>query len=212
LSDLEAEVINLACLSIFKKQKELNYPTDLLPYEFLKSATAALTEAAMELYSNAYTYSHAASAHMGIQQNIYWNGMWVFLKNYYESKHGIEIDNIEVSTSMFSRAIISNSIPLKDLAKYPSDDHAIFITFIKNWNTKLAWKEQMSIAVHSDNLVNQGVDTFDKGDIMGAIQFYEKALEIMPNNDDALKNLKICYSKIGKYDKASNMNEKLRYL
>jgi len=212
LSDIEADVINLACLSIFKKQKEINFPSDLFPFDFLEAAIAAFTEAAMEIIPNGYTFSHAANANMGIQQNIYWEGMWEFLENYFENKHGIQIKDVEINSTMFSKLLISNSIQLKDLPKYDVNNHDIFIKFIKLWNTSIAWKEKMSIAIQSDNLVNIGVAAFKKDDIMEAIRFYEQALEIMPNNDDALKNLKICYSKIGKYDKASNMNEKLSYL
>ena len=212
LTDLEAEVINLACLSIFKKQKEMNYSSQIFPHEFKEAAIEAFTEAAMGLFPQAYTFSHAAIARMGIQRNIYSEGMWEFLRRYFEENHGIKIDDIEISANMFSNSLNSNSIPLNNLPKYPAGDFDSFKTFIKKWNSSMSTKEKMSTAVHSDNYVNQGVDTYEKGDILGAIRFYEQALEIMPNNDDALKNLRICYSKIGRHDKASDMDEKLNYL
>ena len=72
--------------------------------------------------------------------------------------------------------------------------------------------EKMSVAMQSDNLNNQGVYAYWDGDISKAIKSYEQALSIMPNNDDALKNLKVCYSKIGNQAKVKEVEKKLNYL
>lgn len=87
-----------------------------------------------------------------------------------------------------------------------------FKAFTQRWNTSMPMNEKMLIAMQSDNLNNQGVYAYEAGDILGAIRFYEQALGLMPNNDDALKNLRICYTKIGRHDKAAEMVKKLNYL
>lgn len=87
-----------------------------------------------------------------------------------------------------------------------------FKAFTHKWNTSMPMHEKMLIAMQSDNINNQGVYAYNDGDIQGAIRFYEQALALMPNNDDALKNLRICYSEIGRPDKAAEMVKKLNYL
>ncbi|MDI3321990.1 tetratricopeptide repeat protein [Pinibacter soli] len=91
-------------------------------------------------------------------------------------------------------------------------DFDSFKAFTYKWNTSMPMNEKMMIAAQSDKLNNQGVNAYNNDDIANAIRFYEQALTIMPNNDDALKNLKICYSQIGRPDKAAEMEKKLNYL
>lgn len=87
-----------------------------------------------------------------------------------------------------------------------------FKAFTRKWNTSMPMNEKMQIAMQSDAVNNRGAVAYNNGDIMGAIKHFEQALQIMPNNDDALKNLRLCYSKIGNYSKVSEMEEKLSYL
>ncbi len=110
IGDLEAEVINNACLYILKNQKEhmsksksieeiflsaLNSVTDFVPY------AQAFTEAAMELFPRHYTENEAIIANLGIQQNIAWEGMWDHLRNYFQKNHGLQIDNVETTPTTF---------------------------------------------------------------------------------------------------------------
>lgn len=87
-----------------------------------------------------------------------------------------------------------------------------FKTFISKWNTSMGMQEKMQIAIQSDAINNQGAELYEVGNLSGAIEYFEKALIIMPNNDDALKNLKICYTEIGNYVKLNEVREKLEYL
>jgi tetratricopeptide (TPR) repeat protein len=87
-----------------------------------------------------------------------------------------------------------------------------FKDFTYKWNRTMTMQEKMPIAMQSDRLNNLGVDAYEANDINGAIMYYEQALKLMPNNDDVLKNLKICYSKVGFHSKASEMEKKLNYL
>jgi tetratricopeptide (TPR) repeat protein len=91
-------------------------------------------------------------------------------------------------------------------------DFEIFKTFTDKWNTSMLMHEKIQIAMQSDNINNQGVSAYNEGDILGAIKYYEKAISIMPNNDDALENLRICFTEIGNQTKASEMAKKLKYL
>lgn len=64
--------------------------------------------------------------------------------------------------------------------------------FYKNF--KLLSRERKHILANmTDELNNLGVKSYYSGDIKTAIEYYNKALEIFPINDDALKNLISCY-------------------
>jgi Tfp pilus assembly protein PilF len=66
--------------------------------------------------------------------------------------------------------------------------------------------------VQSDEINNRGAEAYRNGDIGTAINYFEQALVVMPNNDDSLKNLKICYSKRGDQQKVNELDKKLNYL
>lgn len=99
---------------------------------------------------------------------------------------------------------------VKDKNQY--SDFEYFKSFTQKWNGNMSINEKISIAMQTDTANNQGVLAYNNGDLHLAIQCYEKALSIMPNNDDALKNLRICYSKIGNSSKVREVEEKLNYL
>ncbi|WP_298265949.1 tetratricopeptide repeat protein [uncultured Lutibacter sp.] len=71
---------------------------------------------------------------------------------------------------------------------------------------------KLDLAGETDNLNNIGVDYYESGDINSAILYYNKALEIYPINDDALKNLIVCYRETGNLEKMYEAQEKLEYL
>ena len=111
VSDLETEVINNACLYILKKQKDKTSQGKTIEEMFLGALESTknfipiskdFTEAAMELFPDNYTEKNAIMATMGIQQNIAWEGMWDFLRDYFQKNHGKRIDNTEVSQSVFN--------------------------------------------------------------------------------------------------------------
>lgn len=69
-----------------------------------------------------------------------------------------------------------------------------------------------ALAQKTDELNNTGVSFYERDDIETAIAYYNKALEIFPINDDALKNLVVCYRETGNYRKMQEAQEKLDYL
>lgn len=90
MADVEAEVINNACLNILKNKDTQN----AIIYAQI------FTESAQELIPQ-YSEKESMSALMGIQQNVLWDGMWDFLRDYFQKNHGIQIDDVETEPSIF---------------------------------------------------------------------------------------------------------------
>tara|TARA_B100002049_G_C16082144_1_gene377733 strand:- start:2110 stop:2745 length:636 start_codon:yes stop_codon:yes gene_type:complete len=90
IADVEAEVINNACLSILKNKDTQNAIT----------YAQIFTESAQELIPQ-YSERESMSALVGIQQNILWDGMWDFLRDYFQKNHGIQIDEVETEPAIF---------------------------------------------------------------------------------------------------------------
>jgi len=90
MADIEAEVINNACLNILKNNDTQN----AIAY------AQFFTESAKELIPQ-YSEEESISALMGIQQNVLWDGMWDFLRDYFKKNHGIQIDDVETTPFIF---------------------------------------------------------------------------------------------------------------
>jgi len=87
-----------------------------------------------------------------------------------------------------------------------------FKNFAHRWNVDMPMDEKMRIAMQSDLINNQGAYLFKDGDLDSAIQYFEKALKLMPINDDALKNLIRCHNINGNYENSIEPLKKLYYL
>lgn len=90
MADIEAEVINNACLDILKNKDLSN----------ANKYAQAYAQAGMALIPQ-YSEKHAMNAQIGIPQNVNWDGMWDFLRDYFQKNHGIEIDNVETTPNTF---------------------------------------------------------------------------------------------------------------
>mgnify|MGYP001641067565 CR=1 FL=1 len=75
-----------------------------------------------------------------------------------------------------------------------------FLEFNRRWQA-VPLEEKMRIAMQTDSYNNQGVFALRSGDIEQSIMYFQRALQIMPINDDALYNLITCYKKKGEYEK-----------
>lgn len=75
-----------------------------------------------------------------------------------------------------------------------------FLEFNRRWQA-VPLEEKMRIAMQTDSYNNQGVFALRSGDIEQSIIYFQRALQIMPINDDALHNLITCYKKKGEYEK-----------
>lgn len=85
-------------------------------------------------------------------------------------------------------------------------------SFVKKWNNETPMNTKISIAQKTDELNNIGCDYHNQNDYRNAIIYFKKALDIMPINDDALKNLVVCYKAIGNFEKMQEAQSKLDYL
>jgi tetratricopeptide (TPR) repeat protein len=86
------------------------------------------------------------------------------------------------------------------------------IELFLNQFKSLSRENKIDLATKTDDLNNRGVDYYEGGDLHKAILFYNKALEIYPINDDALKNLIICYKESYQLNKMRDAQIKLEYL
>jgi len=84
--------------------------------------------------------------------------------------------------------------------------------FIQKWNHETPGNVKMSVVEKTDELNNIGCDYYNQDDIPNAIHFFNKALEIFPINDDALKNLVVCYRRLNDTKKMIEAQRKLDYL
>lgn len=94
-SDLEAEIINLACYIYLKDDSEIDFSLDYLDQEILNSFQSYdfetaddIIDGAKFLFSKYYNDSHAISAKQGVRMNIQLaQNFGSFLKSYFISRH-----------------------------------------------------------------------------------------------------------------------------
>lgn len=86
------------------------------------------------------------------------------------------------------------------------------ITDFLNQFKTLPTNTKIELAGKTDQLNNIGVDYYERNDVHNAIIYYNKALEVYPINDDALKNLVVCYRESGNFEKMQEVQKKLDYL
>lgn len=153
IDQVEAEVINLSCLEILKSRQHLR-ATEI---------TEMFTSAAKQLIP-AYTDQRAMVATFGVMQNIGWDGMWDFLKNYFLSNHGINIDDTAADSIIFYSARherYENNIMVADT---PADRNIdLFFTNEKqvvtvNIMPTLSPKKATLIDVRGSNYIYRGTD------------------------------------------------------
>ncbi|MFW6310079.1 MAG: hypothetical protein ACOC1D_03170 [Prolixibacteraceae bacterium] len=139
--DLEAEIINHACLAILKNQNEKvgsgNSIKDILlgalnSTQENESIAHSFINAAKELLPEYFSDEEAEMVMKGIEQNLEWDGIWNFLKDYFTANHGIHIENDEsVPIIFFSerQETFKNGILLAQSKR----ETTIFINFDKDY-------------------------------------------------------------------------------
>ena len=75
------------------------------------------------------------------------------------------------------------------------------IEYFKDFNS-YSFDKKHNICSETDNLVSSGNAQYRLGNLNGAVEFYHKALNIHPINNDALQNMYACYKEL-------NMNDKM---
>lgn len=110
ISDIDAETINNACLYLIKnfnsqihKVHDVTQIGSVIAKNYISFNRVALSfvAAAQELFPSDFDENRATIDSTAIIQNICWAGMWDFLRDYFQSNHGIQIDDQEISTKMF---------------------------------------------------------------------------------------------------------------
>ena len=203
-ADLETEVINNACLIILKNQKDkmrqgksiedmflgaLNSTQDFIPI------TQAFTEGAMELFPQNYTEREAIVATMGIQQNVAWEGMWDFLRDYFQKNHGIQIDDVETIPLIFY-STKHERYENGNLASTSEVERTINLNFIENKEEiivsvepSLSPKKGYIVSKNEKQLIYKGYDPDYLFTVnLDSMEEVETFILEMPN-----RNLKIIY-------------------
>lgn len=92
------------------------------------------------------------------------------------------------------------------------NDFETFKAFNLNWNTKMSFLDKLQIAEKSDQLNYNGCIALENDDVYLAKVYLEKALEVMPNNSDALQNLILCYETLNDYANLKLVKMKLQHI
>jgi len=84
--------------------------------------------------------------------------------------------------------------------------------FVQKWFNETPMELKTSICMSTDQMNNIGAKYYNQDDIHEAIKYYKKALDILPINDDAIKNLISCYEITNELHKINELKIKLDYL
>lgn len=203
--DLEAEVINNACLAILQNQKNKMQKGKNLEEMILGAIegsgdsakiTKSFTDAATELFPNHYGIKEYANASIAVQQNIAWEGMWDFLRDYFQKNHGISIDEIETRPLIFYSTEHKRYENNNLVSESPDVERTINLNFINgkqeiivSIEPSLSPKKGFIVSDEEDKLQFKGYDP----DYLFTVHFdefeeVERFILEMPN-----RNLKIIY-------------------
>lgn len=138
--DLEAEVINNACLAIIKNQNDkIGKGTNIR--EILVGALNSSEDyhkiandfinAANDLLPEYFDKEEAEIVLTGIEQNLAWDGMWEFLVDYFEKNHGIKIEEDEPPPVIFF-SDRQQKYEEGELISETEDEKTIYISFSQN--------------------------------------------------------------------------------
>lgn len=113
--------------------------------------------------------------------------------------------NIDIEYHIANKSTTSNPN-----STHESDIHEIQ-SFLSDFKS-MSKEKKMELAALTDYLNNKGVDYYENDDLPNAIYYYKKALEVYPINDDALKNLIVCYRETSNQLGRIQTEIKLEYL
>lgn len=202
--DLEAEVINNACLAIIKNQNEKigngNSIKDLLigalnsSQDYHKIANDFIY-AAKELLPEYFDEEEAEIVLTGIEQNLAWEGMWEFLVDYFEKNHGIRIEDDEPPPVIFF-SDRQQKFEDGELISETEDEKTIYISFTKNYK-EVKVKIEHELPTKKGKLASKDEETLiyknDKLNYTFTIKYddYEEIESLSINFED--ENLEIVY-------------------
>lgn len=138
--------------------------------------------------------------------------------------YGLTINYIENEIENCILHLLDRNVDIKYLKLELESDEEISPALMLNFENanrylqdfiRMPQSVRIEIATKTDELNNIGVDYYEDDDIVNAIKYYNKALDIFSLNDDALKNLIVCYRDINDFEKmqkAQNVLEIVRRL
>jgi len=127
-------------------------------------------------------------------------GLSIFIKNNQVDKCILHMHERNVNIEYLKAG---NEIEENDIEKIQ--------TFINKFK-HLSITEKMVILQNADELNNRACKFLQSNELDNAIKYYDKALSVFPINDDALKNIILCYEKIRDFDKSENYKKILNYV
>lgn len=104
----------------------------------------------------------------------------------------------------------NNKINLVD-SNLKESEFEELLKFQEKWST-MTLTEKQQIAHETDRLNNIGAHYYNEDNFDDAIKYFKMALKVMPINNDALKNLIICYKYIGEFEKINSITQMLSHL
>lgn len=116
----------------------------------------------------------------------------------------------DYSVSILTKIIEILNVSVKNDENENSEFEEL-IKFQQTWNS-ISMVDKQQIARETDRVNNMGVECYNQDNFADAIKYFKMAVKIMPMNDDALKNLIICYKYTGELDKIPALSRMLAYL
>ena len=209
LDEVEAEVINQACKYIIENHKDqLTTVSDIYQInsvldrnERFMPIVSVFTSAARTIFPDNYGQAETFAAINGIRQNIAWSGMWAFLVDYFQKKHGINIDDtMKAPITFYSTRHIryENEIMVYDSAQQETKPvkRSVNFNFLNNKERlivsiepTLSPKSATLIKNYNNIYVYRGDDPDYEFEVhVNRFDMVEKFIFKMPN-----RNLKIVY-------------------
>ena len=135
------------------------------------------------------------------------------------SDYGLTINYINNKVDNCILHLLDRNVDIKYLSSEEKEEVGISSALLLNFEKaniylqefiRLPKERKIAIATNTDELNNIGVDYYEDDDIINAIKFYNKALDIFSLNDDALKNLIVCYKEINDLENMYNAQNLLK--
>lgn len=175
---VETEVINLSCLEILKNRQ--NHNAHAITEKFIEAAQQIIPQ---------YGEREALITRMGVPMNVQWDGMWEFLKNYFMSNHGINIDGDDSTESKIFYSTRHERYEFNNQVANTPADRTIDLLFtenrkviIVNIQPTLSAKKGLLVESTGDKLVYRGSDPDYKFTVLfDQIDEVSKFILEMPN-------------------------------
>jgi hypothetical protein len=158
--EFEPLVLNIAYLEIAKaKKNHIHYDTRKLFIEYTKAALEVIPE-----YEKVVNDPRHSTLYIGFEATTEWDGLWNFLREYFESKLGVSIDS-EVRKKLRFDSSIHNRFENEKLVSSSEAIRKVEINLSQDMkNAQFSISESLSnkegnlISVKGNNYIYMGTD------------------------------------------------------